>query len=73
MTQAKIRLYTPAEMGALFRVDPKTITRWVGRGWLKDKVDVTKTPGGHFRFNADQADALAAGRPQPGDEPVENP
>ena len=40
------RLLTPGEVAALFRVDPKTVTRWAKQGrlpWLR-------TLGGHRRF-----------------------
>jgi excisionase family DNA binding protein len=40
------RLLTPAEVAALFRVDPKTVTRWAADGRLSS----IKTRGGHNRF-----------------------
>lgn len=40
------RLLTPAEVASLFRVDPKTVTRWARAGRLKRVL----TPGGHHRF-----------------------
>lgn len=40
------RLLTPGEAAAMFRVDPKTVTRWAAAGRLPS----TKTPGGHRRF-----------------------
>jgi excisionase family DNA binding protein len=39
-------LLTPAEVAALFRVDPKTVTRWANAG----KLSTIKTLGGHRRF-----------------------
>lgn len=39
-------LMTPAEVAELFRVDPKTVTRWAGDG----RIDSLLTPGGHRRF-----------------------
>lgn len=39
-------LLTPGEVAALFRVDPKTVTRWASSGRLKG----IRTPGGHRRF-----------------------
>ena len=42
----KDRLLTPGEVAALFRVDPKTVTRWAAAG----KIDSIRTPGGHRRF-----------------------
>ena len=40
------RLLTPAEVAVLFRVDPKTATRWGAAG----KMGSCRTPGGHLRF-----------------------
>jgi excisionase family DNA binding protein len=40
------RLLTPAEVAALFHVDPKTVTRWANRGRLPS----IRTLGGHRRF-----------------------
>lgn len=37
---------TPGEVAELFRVDPKTVTRWAVAG----KIQSMKTPGGHRRF-----------------------
>jgi excisionase family DNA binding protein len=42
----KERLFTPAEVGALFRVHPRTATRWGTSGRLAS----IRTPGGHRRF-----------------------
>ncbi|CUR55362.1 DNA binding domain protein, excisionase family [metagenome] len=39
-------LLTPAEVAALFRVDPKTVTRWAKAG----KISSIRTLGGHRRF-----------------------
>lgn len=39
-------LLTPAQAGAIFGVDPKTITRWAEAG----KIACTRTMGGHRRF-----------------------
>jgi excisionase family DNA binding protein len=47
-------LLTPAEVGRMFRVDPKTVTRWAVAGRLRS----IKTPGGHRRFSADEVRAL---------------
>lgn len=43
-------ILTPAEVAALFRVDPKTVTRWAKEGMLGGSI---KTPGGHRRFYRD--------------------
>ena len=40
-------LLTPAEVAALFRVDPKTVTRWAKAG----KLTSIRTLGGHRRYN----------------------
>lgn len=39
-------LLTPAEVAKIFRVDPKTVTRWAKAG----KLSAITTPGGHKRF-----------------------
>lgn len=44
-TEAPI-LMTPGEVAKIFRVDPKTVTRWANAGKLRS----TRTPGGHVRF-----------------------
>ncbi len=41
-------LLTPAEVAALFRVNPKTVTRWAQAG----KITAVRTLGGHRRFRA---------------------
>ena len=50
MTKMKIReedeLLTPGEVAKLFKVDPKTVTRWAHTG----KLASITTPGGHKRF-----------------------
>lgn len=48
------RLLTPGEVADLFRVDPKTVTRWAATGRL---VSV-RTPGGHRRFRETDINAL---------------
>lgn len=40
-------LLTPAEVAAVFRVDPKTVTRWAKAG----KIGSIRTLGGHRRFH----------------------
>jgi excisionase family DNA binding protein len=40
------RLLTPGEVALLFRVDPKTVTRWASAG----RSGSVRTPGGHRRF-----------------------
>ncbi|MQA13692.1 MAG: BldC family transcriptional regulator [Pseudonocardiaceae bacterium] len=51
------RLLTPGEVATLFRVDPKTVTRWASAG----RIGSIRTPGGHRRFReAEVRDLLAA-------------
>jgi len=48
-------LLTPAEVAELFRVNPKTVTRWARSG----KIAAIRTLGGHRRFRkSDILDAL---------------
>lgn len=51
------RLLTPGEVAEIFRVDPKTVTRWATAGRLSS----IKTPGGHRRFRESEVRALLAG------------
>ena len=43
-------LLTPSEVAALFRVNPKTVTRWARAG----KLNAIRTLGGHRRFKASE-------------------
>lgn len=43
-------LLTPAEVAALFRVNPKTVTRWARAG----KITAVRTLGGHRRFRVSE-------------------
>jgi len=43
-------LLTPSEVAALFRVNPKTVTRWARAG----KITAVRTLGGHRRFRASE-------------------
>lgn len=43
-------LLTPAEVARLFRVSPKTVTRWARSG----KLSAMRTLGGHRRFRASE-------------------
>lgn len=47
-------LLTPSEVAALFRVDPKTVTRWAKAG----KLTSIRTLGGHRRYRAVEVHAL---------------
>ena len=51
------RLLTPGEVAALFRVDPKTVTRWAASG----RITRIRTPGGHRRFRESEVRALLRG------------
>ena len=70
-TQGRGRLLTPGEVATLFRVDPKTVTRWAAAG----RISSIRTPGGHRRFREAEVRALLEGgrttseiptQPQPG-------
>jgi len=58
-------LLTPAEVATMFRVNPKTVTRWAEAG----KLASIRTLGGHRRFREKEVLDLLAGLPQvrPGD------
>jgi excisionase family DNA binding protein len=43
---ANDRLLTPSEVAEMFRVNPKTVTRWARTGRLR----AIKTIGGHRRY-----------------------
>ena len=49
-------LLTPGEVAAMFRVDPKTVTRWASAG----RLGSIRTPGGHRRFRESEVLALIA-------------
>ena len=48
------RLLTPAEVASLFRVDPKTVTRWAKAG----KLTSIRTLGGHRRYKESEVRQL---------------
>lgn len=58
------RLLTPGEVAALFRVDPKTVTRWAAAG----RIGSIRTPGGHRRFRESEVRALLEGESDTLDE-----
>jgi len=64
-------LLTPSEVAALFRVDPKTVTRWAKAG----KLGSIRTLGGHRRFRETEVRSLLddeageAGEPGESGEP----
>lgn len=47
-------LLTPAEVAAIFRVDPKTVTRWAKAG----KLTSIRTLGGHRRYKESEVKSL---------------
>jgi excisionase family DNA binding protein len=47
-------LLTPAEVASLFRVDPKTVTRWAKAG----KLTAIRTLGGHRRYRQSEVHNL---------------
>ena len=55
MSESQV-LMTPAEVAALFRVDPKTVTRWADAG----KMTAVRTLGGHRRYLQDEVQNLLA-------------
>ena len=63
------RLLTPGEVAALFRVDPKTVTRWAAAG----RIGSIRTPGGHRRFRESEVRALLEGEGEFGDLAEEAP
>jgi MerR family regulatory protein len=53
------RLLKPGEVAALFRVDPKTVTRWARLGWISS----IRTPGGHRRYRESEVRAILGREP----------
>ena len=53
-------LLTPAEVAALFRVDPKTVTRWAKAG----KLSSIRTLGGHRRYKREEVERFLEGARQ---------
>ena len=51
-------LLTPAEVASMFRVDPKTVTRWAKAG----KLSAIRTLGGHRRYRESEVRALLQGQ-----------
>ena len=54
-------LLTPAEVAALFRVDPKTVTLWANSG----KLTSIRTLGGHRRYLESEVRGLLESIPAP--------
>ena len=57
MSKDPDRLLTPREVAAMFRVDPKTVTRWA----QAEKLASVRTLGGHRRYRAADVEALLLG------------
>ena len=53
-------LLTPAEVAKIFRVDPKTVTRWAKAG----KLNAIRPLGGHRRYREEEVRSLLGGIPQ---------
>ena len=51
-------LLTPSEVAAMFRVNPKTVTRWARAG----KISAIRTLGGHRRYRESEVRALLQGQ-----------
>ncbi|NTW41499.1 MAG: BldC family transcriptional regulator [Cellulomonadaceae bacterium] len=58
---ARGALLTPSEVASMFRVDPKTVTRWAKAG----KLSAIRTLGGHRRYSEAEVRSLLSGVPQP--------
>ncbi|WP_149264331.1 BldC family transcriptional regulator [Actinomadura sp. K4S16] len=52
-------LLTPAEVAKMFRVDPKTVTRWASAG----KLSAVFTLGGHRRYRRSEVERFLTGGP----------
>lgn len=59
--EAPEALLTPSEVASMFRVDPKTVTRWAKAG----KLSAIRTLGGHRRYSESEVRGLLSGVPQP--------
>lgn len=56
MSNEEEPLLTTQEVGRMFRVDPKTVTRWVATG----RLPAIKTLGGHIRIRESEVKKLWA-------------
>lgn len=61
------RLLTPSEVASLFRVDPKTVTRWANAG----RLPRIRTPGGHSRYRESAIRRML--EPDPQDDLIPGP
>ena len=69
MTDETEPLMTPAEVAAMFRVDPKTVTRWAKAG----KLTSIRTLGGHRRYREKEVRALLGDVPEKTPDPMAAP
>ena len=51
---AVVELLTPGQVAEMFKVNPKTVTRWARAG----KITAIRTLGGHRRFRAEEIRSL---------------
>ncbi|MEU8278188.1 BldC family transcriptional regulator [Microbispora bryophytorum] len=58
-TRTTDRLLTAGEVAQMFRVDPKTVSRWAAAG----RISSIRTPGGHRRFRDSEVQVLLRGEP----------
>ena len=54
----EVTFITTTQVAERFHVDPSTVRKWVDKGVLKPAVS---TPGGHYRFNEADVEALLNG------------
>ena len=59
-TETPGALLTPSEVASMFRVDPKTVTRWAKSG----KISSIRTLGGHRRYRESEVRQLLRGIPE---------
>ena len=57
---AEHELLTPGEVAVMFRVNPKTVTRWARAG----RISAIRTMGGHRRFRASEIQRFLDGVPE---------
>ena len=69
LTEEAEPLLTPAEVATLFRVDPKTVTRWAKAGRLTS----IRTLGGHRRYREGEVRALLEGPSERAVDPLKAP
>jgi excisionase family DNA binding protein len=55
------RLLTPSEVAEMFRVNPKTVTRWARTG----RLQALKTIGGHRRYRLSEVQKAVAAANEP--------